>query len=134
MGKEDCYIWESVYMRFVLDTSKSRKFPKFSQDKATVDAHGMFIMNIPCLPFVYIHPMCVLCIGKHGSSYKSSAWVSALLVLLDWAMREPRSVGRVTGTDFHAFLYTCHIYIYCLIANAGRSIGIYFYSYEREEK
>ena len=31
------------------------------------------------------------------------AWASALLVQLDWAMRRPSDVGRVTGTDSHAF-------------------------------
>lgn len=33
------------------------------------------------------------------------AWASALLVLQDRAMRRPLCVGRVTGTDSHAFLF-----------------------------
>ena len=35
--------------------------------------------------------------------YTYTAWASALLVLSDWAMRRPRSVGRATGTDSRAF-------------------------------
>ena len=38
-----------------------------------------------------------------GGLYKLIGVGSALLVLLQWAMREPRSVGRVTDTDLHAF-------------------------------
>ena len=35
-----------------------------------------------------------------------SAWaISALLVQTGWAMREPLSVGRVTGTDSRAFSF-----------------------------
>ena len=33
------------------------------------------------------------------------AWASALLVLTDWAMREPRSVGRVAVTTPTLFSY-----------------------------
>lgn len=32
-----------------------------------------------------------------GDSVNISAWASKLLVQLDWAMRRPRFVGRVTG-------------------------------------
>ena len=32
-----------------------------------------------------------------------SAWASALLVRQRWATRRPQAVGRVTGTDSHAF-------------------------------
>lgn len=39
-----------------------------------------------------------------GGLYKLIGVGSALLVLLYWAMREPRSVGRVADTDLHAFL------------------------------
>ena len=35
--------------------------------------------------------------------YTYTAWAYALLVLSDWAMRRPRSVGRATGTDSRAF-------------------------------
>ena len=43
--------------------------------------------------------------GKsQGRLYKLIGVGSALLVLLQWAMREPRSMGRVTDTDLHAFL------------------------------
>ena len=38
-----------------------------------------------------------------GGLYKLIGVGSALLVLLYWAMREPRSMGRVTDTDLHAF-------------------------------
>ena len=46
-----------------------------------------------------------------------SAWASALLVLLSWAMRRPLCVGRVTGTDSRAFSF------YTTIAESGESIG-----------
>ncbi len=38
-------------------------------------------------------------------AYYISAWASALLVSTGWAMPEPQSVGRVTGTDSHAFYF-----------------------------
>lgn len=42
--------------------------------------------------------------GKsQGRLYKLIGVGSALLVLLQWAMREPRSMGRVTGTDLPRF-------------------------------
>lgn len=42
--------------------------------------------------------------GKfQGGLYKLIGVGSALLVLLQWAMREPRSVGRVTDTDLPRF-------------------------------
>ena len=37
--------------------------------------------------------------------YTYTAWASVLLVLSDWAMREPRSVGRVTGKVPTLFAY-----------------------------
>jgi len=61
-------------------------------------------INIPKGLFCPFAPM-----GKRkeanpkGGLYKLIGVGSALLVLLQWAMREPRSVGRVTGTDLHAF-------------------------------
>lgn len=39
-------------MRFVSDDLKSRKFPKFNQDMATIDAHGMFIITPPTHLFI----------------------------------------------------------------------------------
>lgn len=42
------------------------------------------------------------------SAYTISAWASALLVQLWWAMRKPQCVERVTGTDSHAF-FVCEI-------------------------
>lgn len=41
---------------------------------------------------------------------------SALLVSIDWAMREPLSVRRVTGTGSHAFYFN-------IIAEFGGLIG-----------
>lgn len=41
--------------------------------------------------------------GGGSVLYKFIGVGSALLVQLYWAMREPRSVGRVTDTDLHAF-------------------------------
>ena len=37
--------------------------------------------------------------------YSYSAWASALLVLVNWAMREPQGAGRATGKDPRAFLF-----------------------------
>ena len=42
-----------------------------------------------------------------------SAWASALLVQLRWAMRRPLCAGRVTGTDSRAFSF----YVVMLISN-----------------
>lgn len=49
--------------------------------------------------------------------YTYSAWASALLVLIRWAMREPQSMGRVTDTDSHAF------FVLIRFAESGVSIG-----------
>ena len=35
--------------------------------------------------------------------YYITAWASALLVSMMWAMRRPQAVGRVTCKDSHAF-------------------------------
>ena len=43
---------------------------------------------------------------------------SALLVSINWAMREPLSVRRATGTGSHAFLFTLRY-----IAESGELIG-----------
>ena len=51
---------------------------------------------------VYKSPISLIFIRNNSESY-ISAWASALLVLLWWAMRRPPSVGRVTSTDSHAF-------------------------------
>ena len=45
---------------------------------------------------------------------------SALLVSINWAMRRPQRVRRVTGTGSHAFLF---IYRYIYIAESGELIG-----------
>lgn len=61
--------------------------------------------------------------NPEGRLYKLIGVGSALLVLLYWAMREPRSMGRVTDTDLHAF-FVIVIHQEYHHADAGRSIGI----------
>ena len=66
------------------------------KDKATVDAHGYVISKTARRLRVYASAVCV---------YYISAWASALLVSTFRAMPEPLCVGRVTGTDSHAFSF-----------------------------
>ena len=61
---------------------------RYSQDKATVDAHGYATILVS-----------VFC--RYGLSI--SAWASALLVLLYRAMRRPQCVKRAIVQKFHAF-------------------------------
>ena len=69
-------------------------FQSLVKNEVTVDVHGCVLFS----------PLCI-CIYMQiwGGSIYISAWASALLVQLNWAMRRPRSVGRVTGTDSRAF-------------------------------
>ena len=61
--------------------------------------------------------------NPEGRLYKLIGVGSALLVLLYWAMREPRSMGRVTDTDLPRFFVIVFHQEYHH-ADAGRSIGI----------
>lgn len=54
-GLDSLYMGKAFTSALFLDNLKSRKFPRYSQDKATVDAHGMFFMNTPCLSAIYVH-------------------------------------------------------------------------------
>lgn len=58
-----------------------------SKNMAAVDVHGCVIAS---------RRYTLLYIRYADGEVYIQAWASALLVLADWAMREPRSVGRVT--------------------------------------
>ena len=62
---------------------------------ATVDALGMCFSHIPLL--VWLIASSDEYYIRIRESVHISAWASTLLVQLDWAMRRPRFVGRVTG-------------------------------------
>jgi len=53
------------------------------------------------IPLLYLTATVVGIVGL----YMHIGVRSALLVSIDWAMREPLSVRRVTGTGSHAFLF-----------------------------
>ena len=61
---------------------------QFGQDKATVDVLGMCFIRIPLYLVYSPYFNKGVCAGCGGIVY-ISAWASALLVLPDWAMREP---------------------------------------------
>ena len=81
------YMIKAFTWRFVLDAGKLRNFHNSVKNEATVDVHGCVITE----PKVYL----ILLRYTDGVVY-ISAWASALLVRLNWAMRRPPSVGRVT--------------------------------------
>ena len=70
--------------------------------------------------------MSVLCLYHKARHYHITAWASALLVLIRWAMREPLKVGRVTGTDSHAFSFLGHKSLSRNFFFAGESQGIFY--------
>ncbi len=75
----------------------------------------------------------VLYVWDRDNYINSSAWVSRCSFNYFGQCEKPQSVGRATGTDLHAFLYSSinKSFIY---TETGRSIGIYSNSYEREER
>lgn len=90
-------------MRWFL-TLRISQIQKYSHELCNGRCPWDVFINIPKGLFCPFAPM-----GRRkeanpkGGLYKLIGVGSALLVLLQWAMREPRSVGRVTGTDLHAF-------------------------------
>ena len=64
---------------------------------AAVDVHGCVIASQRYTLLLYIR-------YADGKIY-IQAWASALLVLTDWAMQEPRSVGRVAVKTPTLFSY-----------------------------
>ena len=91
------YMIKAFTWRFVLDAGKLRNFHNSVKNEATVDVHGCVITE----PKVYL----ILLRYTDGVVY-ISAWASALLVRLNWAMRRPLSVGRVTVWTPTLFSYT----------------------------
>lgn len=57
---------------------------------------GICLLSMPTPLFNYMVSLVI---------YSYSAWASALLVLVNWAMREPQGAGRATDTDPRAFLF-----------------------------
>ena len=114
------YIKESVYHTLVLDASNLANSIVQSGTMQRQMLMGCFYKH-PYLHgyilIVFFNKVCDF--GSGGVLYKFIGVGSALLVQLYWAMREPRSVGRVTGTDLHAFFVQLPIYL--LTADAGRS-------------
>lgn len=95
MKKE--YFYLPVYQSFMYNCLKLRNFPSLVKNMATVDAHGCIL----CSP----HWRMPHGIAPYDGVYTYTAWASALLVLSDWAMRRPRSVGRATGKVPTLFSY-----------------------------
>ena len=94
--------------RFVLNILKLRNFLKTRLRQS----------NGRCSWVCYTkQPGCLRVSVRTVWVYYISAWASALLVLLSWAMRRPQSVGRVTGTDSRAF------FVLIGMAESGESIG-----------
>ena len=84
-------------LTLVLDAEKLRNFQLPSKDRASVDALWMCMhLSEVCVSFMRRTPV--------GELY-ISAWASALLVRLNWAMRRPQSVGRVTVRLPRFFVY-----------------------------
>ncbi len=84
---------KSVYLRLFLTIRNLANSLIVVRNEATIGVVGMITMRFR---------------GRecHGViTYHHTAWGSALLVRLQWAMLRPRIVGRVTGTDSHAFSY-----------------------------
>ena len=81
-GVGTAYSGKAFIRRFVLGTSESRKFKIVVKFEATVDA--LWVCFISALG-VSVRSM----YGRKGKYIYISAWASALLVQLRWAMREP---------------------------------------------
>jgi hypothetical protein len=86
---------------------------KLHQDKATVDAHG-YVLGIHHFAYLTertlykVEEFCMM----HLVYLHISAWASALLVSMKWAMRDALRVGRVTSTDTHVFCRHANNYSY----------------------
>ena len=129
------YLWESVYPdALFLDRLKSGSFKIQSRNKATIDAHGMFI---------WISAKPAICIALPLSrdfppfrkiDYNTSAWVSGVArSWLDGHMPEPQAVERVTDTDFHAFLYIALTFLFLYFWRSwevDRHANYYYYGRE----
>lgn len=98
------YIKESVYHALVLDASNLANSIVQSGTMQRQMLMGCFYKHPYLHSYILIVFLQKVCdFGGQGVLYKFIGVGSALLVQLYWAMREPRSVGRVTGTDLHAF-------------------------------
>lgn len=85
---------------------------------ATIDAHGMFFINIPISIIILFLFLCgKVLVVVQGGLYKLIGVGSALFVLLQWAMREPRSVERTNGRISTLFLCIYSIVINNLMLN-----------------
>ena len=87
--------------RFGFDTLRISQILSVNQKQSSGRCHGICLLS----PIA----MLLLLVGgrAHGSLvvYIHIGVGSALLVSINWAMREPLSVRRVTGTGSHAFLF-----------------------------
>ena len=114
---------ESVYSTLCSWRHRTSQILNSSQSKATVDAHGYVICRHPMpIPSEQFFPWksCTCWYGK-DCIYTYQRGLLRCSFRLLWAMREPRGVGRVTGTDSHVFSYP-HVTI-CKHAESGEFIG-----------
>lgn len=95
------HIQKGVYLGALILTNRNFATFNLVKDKATVDVHGYVL---------YSHDLSVRSHPRgffRGFIINISAWASVLLVSTRWAMRRPRFVGRVTGTDSRASFFMC---------------------------
>ena len=88
------HIWKSVYYgALFFDGLKSRKLWTLVKSKATVDAH--WVCNKTAhIAYTY----------RPWESYTYTCGLLRCSFRQGWAMRDAKTVGRVTGTATHTFL------------------------------
>ena len=88
MGSEKLHTEKGVYTRLILGLSESSKFQTIVKDEATVDVLGMCLYTSSSR---ILYGVSTLSEIRRYITYRRG--LSALLVLLWWAMLEPGQAG-----------------------------------------